>query len=165
MTHAAADIIRQLGPFPGVTAVHGVSYDGTNVWIATGDSMAAVDPDSGTIQRRINVQATAGTAYDGRHLYQISGKLIWKIDPTTDRVLATIPLPEGGASGMAWAEGFLWVGKSQAGNIHQIDPDRGSILRSIDSNRHVTGVTWTQGELWHGTLEDDGSELRRIDPR
>jgi hypothetical protein len=26
-------------------------------------------------------------------------------------------------------------------------------------------VTWTDGELWHGTWEGDESDLRRIDPR
>jgi transposase len=48
--------------------------------------------------------------------------------------------------------------------IHQIDPETGAILRTIESNRFVTGVTWVDGELWHGTWEGDESELRRIDP-
>ncbi len=47
---------------------------------------------------------------------------------------------------------------------HQIDPDTGEILRTIESNRFVTGVTWNQGELWHATWEGDESELRRVDP-
>lgn len=37
------------------------------------------------------------------------------------------------------------------------------MLRSIESNRFVTGVTWVEGQLWHGTWEDDHSEIRRID--
>jgi hypothetical protein len=32
-------------------------------------------------------------------------------------------------------------------------------------NRVVTGVSWIDGELWHGTWEGDGSELRRVDSR
>ena len=36
--------------------------------------------------------------------------------------------------------------------------------RTIESNRFVTGVTWVDGELWHGTWEGDESELRRFDP-
>jgi glutamine cyclotransferase len=39
------------------------------------------------------------------------------------------------------------------------------VLRTIESNRFVTGVTWVDGELWHGTWEGDESELRRVDPR
>ena len=49
--------------------------------------------------------------------------------------------------------------------IHQVDPETGKILRTIESNRFVTGVTWVDGELWHGTWEGDESELRRVDPR
>ncbi|MBS0638637.1 MAG: glutamine cyclotransferase [Acetobacteraceae bacterium] len=165
MTYAAVEIVRELGPFPGVAAVHGVSFDGKRVWIATGDSLAALDPESGTIQHRIHISAQAGTAYDGRYIYQLSGTLIWKIDPTTDRVVATIPAPDGVASGMAWAEGSLWVGQYQARRIHQVDPETGAVLRSIHCSRHVTGVTWVDGQLWHGTWEDDASDLRRIDPQ
>jgi glutamine cyclotransferase len=39
------------------------------------------------------------------------------------------------------------------------------VLRTIESNRFVTGVTWVDDELWHGTWENDQSELRRIDPQ
>jgi glutamine cyclotransferase len=80
-------------------------------------------------------------------------------------VVSTIPAPgNGGDSGLAWAEGSLWVGEYRARKIHQIDPETGKVLRSIQSNRFVTGVTWVDGELWHGTWEDEGSDLRRIDP-
>ena len=38
-------------------------------------------------------------------------------------------------------------------------------LRTIESNRFVTGVTWVDGELWHGTWDGDDSDIRRIDPQ
>jgi len=163
MKRSTANIIREYGPFPDVSAVHGVSYDGTNIWIATGDTLNAVDPDSGKTVRALNVPAHAGTAFDGRHLFQISDNRIQKVDPDSGRVLATIPTPEGGASGMAWAEGSLWVGQYRNRKIHQVDPQTGAIIRTIESNRFVTGVTWVDDELWHGTWEADQSELRRID--
>ena len=37
----------------------------------------------------------------------------------------------------------------------------GTILRTIDSNRFVTGVIWVDGQLWHGTQEGDESVRRR----
>ena len=163
MKRSAANIVREYGPFPDVSAVHGVSYDGTNIWIATGDTLNAVDPDSGKTVRALNVPAHAGTAFDGRHLFQISDNRIQKVDPDSGRVLATIPTPEGGASGMAWAEGSLWVAQYRNRKIHQVDPQTGAIIRTIESNRFVTGVTWVDEELWHGTWEADQSELRRID--
>ncbi|MGZ2745233.1 Vgb family protein [Burkholderia stagnalis] len=165
MKHTTADIIREYGPFPGVDGVHGVTFDGRNVWFASGDRLNALDPDSGRTVRSLDIAAHAGTAFDGRHLFQIVENRIEKIDPQTGRVLATIPAPgNGGDSGLAWAEGALWVGEYRARKIHQIDPQTGALLRTIESNRFVTGVTWVDGELWHGTWENDASELRRIDP-
>jgi len=57
------------------------------------------------------------------------------------------------------------VGRTVPRKIHQIDPATGAVQRTIESNRFVTGVTWVDGELWHGTWEADESEIRRIDPR
>jgi len=165
MKRSAASIVREYGPFPNVSAVHGVSYDGTNIWVATGDTLNAVDPYSGKTVRALNVPAHAGTAFDGRHLFQISDNRIQKVDPVSGRVLATIPTPEGGASGMAWAEGALWVGQYRNRKIHQVDPQTGAIMRTIESNRFVTGVTWVDDELWHGTWEANQSELRRVDSK
>jgi glutamine cyclotransferase len=161
-----AEIVREYGPFPGADNVAGVTYDGERMWFASGNKLNAVDPASGKIVRSLDVAAHAGTAFDGKHLFQIAEDRIQKIDPQTGRVLATIPAPgHGGDSGMAWAEGSLWVGHHRGRKIHQIDPETGAVLRTIESNRFVTGVTWVDGELWHATWEGDASELRRIDPR
>jgi glutamine cyclotransferase len=167
MKRSEAQIIREYGPFPGVDNVAGVTYDGEHVWFGSGDKLNAFDPASGNPPlRSLDVAADAGTAFDGQHLFQIAGDRIQKIDPATGRVLATIPAPAGGAnSGLAWAEGTLWVGQYQSRKIHQVDPQTGAVLRAIESNRFVTGVTWVDGELWHGTWEDDASELRHIDPQ
>src|SRR3974377_1247076 len=166
MKRSAAELVREYGPFPGVDHVHGVTCDGQEVWFAPGDTLKALDPKSGKTIRSINVAAHAGTAFDGKHLFQIAEARIQKIDPNTGRVLATIPAPGGGAdSGLAWHEGTLWVGQYRDRKIHQIDPQTGAILRTIESKRFVTGVTWVDDELWHGTWEDDRGDLRRIDPR
>lgn len=166
MKRSAAEILSEYGPFPGTEQVHGVTYDGQHVWFASGEKLNAFDPASGKPVREIDVAAHAGTAFDGKHLYQIAEARIQKIDPRTGRVLGTIPAPgAGGDSGLAWAEGTLWVGHYRARKIHQIDPETGAILRTIDSNRFVTGVTWVDGELWHGMWEGDESEVRRVDPQ
>jgi len=166
MKTSKAQIVREYGPFPEVDQVGGVSFDGTNVWFASGDRLNAFDPESGEQRRSLDIAAHAGTAFDGEHLFQIAESNIEKIDPATGRILATIPAPGGGKdSGLAWAEGTLWVGEYRERRIHQIDPETGAILRTIASNRFVTGVTWVDGELWHGTWEDEASDLRRIDPR
>jgi glutamine cyclotransferase len=166
MKRSNAEIIREYGPFPGADRVHGVTYDGQRVWFASGDKLNAFDPASGKPVRTIDVAAHAGTAFDGKHLFQIAEDRIQKIDPISGQVLSTIPAPGGGSdSGLTWAEGSLWVGNYRGRKIHQIDPDSGAILRTIESNRFVTGVTWVDGDLWHATWEGDESDLRHIDAR
>jgi glutamine cyclotransferase len=166
MKTSKAEVVQEYGPFDGVDSVAGVTYDGENVWFASGDKLNALDPASGKTVRSINIGAHAGTAFDGKHLFQISESRINKLDPESGRVLATIPAPgNGGDSGMAWAEGSLWVGEHRARKIHQIDPETGKVLRTIESNRFVTGVTGVDGEMWHGTWENDECELRRVDPQ
>ena len=161
-----AEILREYGPYPGMPHIHGVTFDGAHVWFARGESIVALDPGSGALVREFAVAGDAGTAFDGTHLYQIAEGRIDKIDPATGNVVASIPAPgHGGDSGLAWAEGSLWVGQYRDRKIHQIDPETGAILRTIESNRFVTGVTWVDGELWHGTWEGDESDIRRIDPQ
>jgi glutamine cyclotransferase len=165
MKRSGAEIIGEYGPFPGIEKVNGVTYDGQHIWFASGDKLNALDPKTGEKVRAIDVSAHAGTAFDGHYLFQLSGDRIQKIDPDTGRVLTTIPAPGGGGSGLAWAEGTLWMGQYRNRKIHQLDPRTGEVLRTIESNRFVTGVTWVDGELWHATLEGDESDLRHLDPQ
>lgn len=165
MKHSNAEILQEYGPFPGVNQVGGVTFDGRRVWFASGDRLNALDPASGELVHSIDVAAHAGTAFDGRYLFQIAEDRIHKIDPETGKVLSSIPAPGGGGdSGLAWAEGTLWVGQYRDRKIHQVDPETGVVLRTIESNRFVTGVSWVDGELWHATWEGDDSDVRRIDP-
>src|SRR5690606_1247145 len=102
----------------------GVTYDGQRLWFASGDKLNAIDPATGKSVHSIDVTAHAGTAFDGRHLFQIAENRIQKLDPNTGEVLATLPAPgDGGDSGLAWAEGSLWVGQYRERKIHQVDPD------------------------------------------
>jgi glutamine cyclotransferase len=165
MKRSAAQILREYGPFPEVGSVAGVTFDGHRVWFASGDRLNALDPEAGDIVEALDMAADAGTAFDGTHLFQIAEMVIRKIDPTTGKVIGEIAAPgEGGVSGLAWADGALWVGEHRGRKIHQIDPETGAVLRTIESDRFVTGVTWVEGELWHATWQEDESEVRRIDP-
>ena len=160
-----AEILREYGPYPGMDHIHGVTFDGAHVWFARGESIVALDPESGTLVRELAVAADAGTAFDGEFLWQLADDRIQKVDPRSGQVVATIPAPSHGRdSGLTWAEGTLWVGEYRARKIHQIDAGTGAILRTIESDRFVTGVSWVNGELWHATMEAEQSELRRIDP-
>jgi streptogramin lyase len=160
-----AEILREYGPYPGIDNVHGVTFDGAHVWFARGQGIVALDPSGGAVVRELAVVAEGGTAFDGKYLWQLANGRIQKVDPRSGQVVATIPAPaHGGDSGLTWAEGTLWVGEYRARKIHQIDAETGAILRTIQSDRFVTGVSWVNGELWHATMEDERSDLRRVDP-
>jgi len=166
MRHSIAEIVREYGPFDGVAGIGGVTYDGEHVWFAAGNALTAFDPATGDPHRSLDVAAHAGTAYDGTYLYQLAEDRIHKIDPKTGTVVSSIPAPGGGGdSGLAWAEGTLWVGKHRDRKIHQVDPETGTVLRTIESNKFVTGVSWVDGELWHATWEGEESDIRHIDPQ
>jgi glutamine cyclotransferase len=168
MGKKTAEIVREYGPFttiPGADHIHGITHDGEFIWAATGARLLAIDPSSGEVARTLACACDAGTAFDGTHLYQIADARIDKIDPASGQVIASIPAPgQGRDSGLAWAEGSLWVGQYRDRKIHRIDPATGAILRTIESNRFVTGVTWVDGEFWHGTWDGDDSDIRRVDP-
>jgi len=165
MIKQAAEIIREYGPFPEIKYVHGLTFDGRHVWFASGDRLNVLDPASGKTVRTFKMIQHYAASSAGEHLFQIAEDRIHKIDPKSGAVLGSIPTPGGGGdSGLAWAEGSLWVGQYRERKIHQIDPQTGAILRTIPCSRFVTGVTWVGGELWHGTFENDQSDLRRIDP-
>ena len=156
-----------VGEFVGnaAGAVNGVSFDGRHVWAATGDRMRSFDPQTGVEVASLALPAHAGTAFDGRHLFQLADAIIQKVDPQTGDVVGTIPAPGGGRdSGLAWADGSLWVGQYRERQIIEIDPETGDVRRVIQTNRFVTGVTWVDGELWHGYSDDGDGGLARIDP-
>jgi outer membrane protein assembly factor BamB len=161
-----AEIVREYGPFPHGEHVGGVTFDGERVWFAAGDRIQSFDVERGVPGAHFTVAAKAGTAFDGRHFFQIVGDRIQKIDAKTGEVVHTIPTPgpPGQNSGLTWADGTLWVGQLKSRSLVQIDAETGRVLKTIESTRFVTGVTFVDGELWHGTWEDDKSDLRHVDP-
>lgn len=162
-TTQEAEVLGEYGPF-GPGGVHGVTFDGTLVWFARDNELVAFDPESEKVVRRLAVPAEAGTAFDGEHLYQIAHGEILVVRPSDGRVLRKLPAPgKGGDSGMAWADGYLWVGEYRAAKIHQIDAKTGEVVKTLSSDRFVTGVSWVDGALWHGVSDDERApELRRL---
>ena len=158
-----AEIVAEYGPFDQVDRVAGVTFDGSRVWFACDAGLVAFDPSRKGEEKRLDVPADAGIAFDGKHLWQLVGLEIKKLDPDTGEVLATLPAPSAQSSGLAYADGALWVGEYRGRKIHKIDARTGKVLKTIDSDRFVTGVTFSDGELWHATLEDSESEIRHVD--
>lgn len=104
-------------------------------------------------------------AFDGEHLYQLAAGFILVIRPSDGRVLRSMPAPgKGDDSGMAYADGYLWIGQYRASKINQVDARTGEVVKTLSSDRWVTGVSCFGGAVWHATDrgEDRPSELRRL---
>jgi len=108
--------------------------------------------------------ADAGTAFDGKNLYQVAKGEILVLDPSDGRVVRRFPAPaDGRASGMAWADGHLFIGQFHESRIHKVDAKTGEVVKTLTSDRFVTGVSCVDGALWHGASKDGKPcELRRL---
>lgn len=150
-----AEVVREYTPLDE-GKIHGVTYDGKHVWFARDGELIAFDPDAERVVRRFAVpDAGAGTAFDGEHIYQLAKGEILVIRPDDGRVVRKIPSPgKGEDSGMAWADGYLWVGQYHKAKIHKVDAQTGEVVKTLASDRFVTGVSCIEGELWHGVFEE-----------
>jgi outer membrane protein assembly factor BamB len=159
-----AEVVREYVPFED-GSVQGVTFDGTLVWFARNDEVIGFDPESEVVVSRHRVpSARAGTAFDGQYIYQLAQGEILVLQPSDGHVVRRMPSPgKGEDSGMAWADGYLWVGQHRQSKIHKVDAKTGEVIKTLTSDRFVTGVSCVDGALWHGASGDGKpSELRRI---
>jgi streptogramin lyase len=160
-----AEVIRELSPLDA-SPIHGVTFDGERVWFARDNELVAFDPRQEKVVRQFAIPgAAAGTAFDGTHLYQLAHEEILVIDPEDGRIVRRLRAPNGGEnSGMAWSDGCLWVGQYRAAKIHKVDAQTGELMKTLSSDRFVTGVSCVDGELWHAISDEGPCELRKLAP-
>jgi len=164
------EVVRELD-LEEFGAIHGVTCDDEgNVWFAYGEGgLACAEPSSGRVLRHFpDHGAQAGTAFDGTHLWQITGDRVVRLEPESGEIVHSIPQPEAmHSSGMAWADGALWIGGFDDQRIVKVDPETGAVLKTIKADRLVTGVSWIGEELWYGawksTTTPFEAELRQVD--
>lgn len=161
----AAEVVREHVPIDA-KRIHGVTFDGALVWFARDGEVVAYDPAREQVVRRLAVPgADAGTAFDGERLYQLAQGVIPVLDPEDGRVIRRLPAPATGVSGMAWSDGYLWIGEYRNARIHKVDARTGEVVKTLASDRFVTGVSCVDGALWHGAVGDGvPCELRRLAP-
>jgi hypothetical protein len=160
-----AEIVREYGPFPGATRSPASPTTAATSGPPRAPSCIAFDPRAAS-HAHARRACDAGTAFDGTHLYQIAETRIDKIDPGHRQGAGVDP----GARQRQRLGPDLGRGQPVGRPVPrpQDPPDRPGHRRhprTIESNRFVTGVTWVDGELWHGTWEGDDSDIRRIDPQ
>jgi len=94
----------------------------------------------------IDVAPTCGTAFEGQHLFHATPAS--EIDQRPGRVLATIPAPEGGGSGLPGGRDAQGRGQIGPAEIpHQIDLTTGAITAHdrVQPLRHR--CHWSTGDL------------------
>jgi hypothetical protein len=163
--HADAEVVREYVPVADRRHVHGVTFDGKLVWFAVDGELAAFDPEAERVVKRLPVPAAdAGTTFDGEHLYQLAKNEILVVDPADGRIVRRFRAPaDGTASGMAWADGYLFIGQFRESRIHKVDAGTGEVVLTLASDRCVTGVSCFDGELWHAVSYDGKPcELRHL---
>jgi len=161
-----AELVREHRPLEGAR-LHGVTFDGRWVWFAAQDALVACEPETGKVVRRHLVPgADAGTAFDGEHLYQLARGEVLVIHPDSGDIVRRFPAPgKGRDTGMAWGDGYLWIGQYNDLKIHKVDARSGTVVKTLTSDRFVTGVSCVGGALWHGACGDgQPCELRRLAP-
>lgn len=159
-----AEVVREYVPIDE-TPIHGVTFDGERVWFARDDELNAFDPTTEKLVHRQRVDdANGGTAFDGTYIYQLTHTEILVVDPANGKVMRKLPAPgTEDCSGMAFADGYLWVGQWSGKKIHKIDAKTGEIVKTLSSDRFVTGVSCVDGSLWHAAAGDGPApELRRL---
>lgn len=159
----------------------GVAFDGKSLWIMAGGdtgshSLTEVDPVSGATGRRYmlgDLAETAGTwaygvASDGRYAWiSVTGNTnkIVRVDLQDGTIVGSYSSPTTlgeGPSDLEFDGKDLWL-SSGAGNIYRIDPARGSILQSLrswPSHARDHGIALREGELWVGSLFEDGVAIQ-----
>lgn len=164
MKRSQAEVVREYVPVDE-KPIHGVTFDGNLVWFARDDELVAFDPKAEKVVQRYAIDSVqAGTAFDGTHIYQLAKGEILVIEPKGGKVVRKLPAPgKGEDSGMAYADGYLWVGQYSGKKIHKVDAKTGEIVKTLASDRFVTGVSVFDGALWHGVMgEGKTPELRRL---
>jgi hypothetical protein len=154
--------------------VAGVAKDGDTVWLSliseAGCELARFDTKAQSVASRVAMAKTSGMAFDGESLWGVTPDGIQRFDPRTMAVTRTLPRPpvEGFLSGLAIDGEALWLGSYHQKKLFKLDPETGEVLKTLATDRFVTGVAWAGDELWHAVdaSEDETqpTELRRIDP-
>lgn len=93
-------------------------------------------------------------AFDGQYLWYVS----WvdynnpanlnKINPATMMIISQIPIANY-ATGLEWANGFLWMNNDGESTIHKVDPVTGSnLFESIGMGAWIGGIAFDSQYLW-----------------
>ncbi len=163
-------------PAPSEEVPAALTILGNDLWVAQFGSLYRIDPETGTIRDRYELEvdgepatSVRGLCTDGEVLYGMqygwtAGKPTFVIDPRNGRIVREIITEENlvnkfyAASAVTWMNGSLWV--LHSGKISQVDPRTGEIMSEIELEERLSGLTWN-GEQFVGVSRE---EIVFVDP-
>lgn len=104
------------------------------------------------------------TVAEGDEVWVSSDEAVVVIDPATNETRSLpVPVPDGSWSGIAFADGDLWVGNYHAGVLYRVDPETGDILAEVEVGPEAVSITAAPGAIWVRTQGGVTWEAQRID--
>jgi transglutaminase-like putative cysteine protease/sugar lactone lactonase YvrE len=158
--------------------VTGITYDGTNLWIADrkADKLFCVDTKTGKILRSIASPAywPMGLAYDGTYLWNADVKggiplaehyegIIYKIDPNDGTVLQQLISPAKTPRGLTWDGHYLWVVDDATDKLIQFDANDGTTIKEFSApSGGSSGLAYDGKYLW--VSDHSANAIYMVDP-
>ncbi len=142
----------------------GVAFHDGKVWVANTGDRTITRIDAGTGVRKTFPIAATELAADRHGLWasEESADRVVRIDPRSGMVDRG-PFPVGnGPTGIAVADGKVWVSNSLDGTVSRVDPVKNAVT-SVSVGNGVTSLAAGAGSVWVSS-QFDGT-LSRLDPR
>jgi virginiamycin B lyase len=139
------------------------------VWVASTGPYAVhrIDPKTNSLVASVMLpgEPCAGLALGFGSLWvpMCTGKpSLAKIDITTNRVAAVFPVgPAAAESGIAVGAGNVWLMINKSGTLAGIDPETGTIRRTVKVAAGSYNPYFSEGDIW--VTRQEGAELTRVD--
>jgi YVTN family beta-propeller protein len=136
------------GAVAAILAVIGGGTSGAE--LATGDSVAILDPAQGGLVGEVGLDGPPGQAVRGAGALWVSlfeDHSVARVDPDTKRVEETIAVGSG-PSAMAFGSDALWVANSLDGTVSRIDPTTNRVVDTIPVGNGPSSLAFGDGSLW-----------------
>jgi DNA-binding beta-propeller fold protein YncE len=136
----------------GNDTIGSLEWDGSNILAANvtngSGSVNIINPNTGAQVGSITAPPGRGEglAYDGAHIYYSTINFIHVIHRSDGALIRSFPPPGGPCRALAYGHGYLFSGKSSAGNITVFNPNtlvvRGNIPAPGGGNKRVEGLAF-----------------------
>ena len=132
------------------------SYAAGHFWAWAGDPdlFVEIDPKSGAVLKRISpTSEVRAYAVAGNDLWEVGNRTLAKIDINLGAEVARYPLPRdpalpGAQTGVAVAEGSIWVTRGGLNEVLRVDPATGRVVRRYEGVTGAVTIAIDAGVAW-----------------